>query len=127
MSKIITVTTLTDDLERSIAFYRDGMGLPMRLFSNAILMFPMGDAELEVCLRGHEGELVGFGLDIQSGSSGAVLTLAGFDGVSTDAVRELIDSRPDDFMEVANLANGVSFQDFNGILWRVRDAAPYMS
>ncbi|MDE0243237.1 MAG: VOC family protein [Candidatus Kaiserbacteria bacterium] len=60
---ISIITLLVDDLQRSVSFYRDGLGLPMRSAddSSAIAFFPLNGAWLSLYPREKFAETEGVG------------------------------------------------------------------
>jgi hypothetical protein len=112
----IRFSIVTDDIMRSQALYRDAIGLSMRPFSNAILMFPLGEAEFEVCHRDAARQLVEFEFG-QARTSGLLISLRFFS-------EERMNDSAEKALEVgARLVDQVEskwwkLEDFNGVSWR---------
>jgi hypothetical protein len=113
----IRFSIVTDDIMRSQALYRDALGLSMRPLSNAILMFPLGEAEFEVCHRDAAGQLVEFDFG-QARTSGLLISLRFFS-------EERMNNAAEKAFEVgARLVDQVEskwwkLEDFNGVSWRL--------
>lgn len=112
----IRFSITTDDIKRSISFYKDALGLTMRPICNPIAMFSFGAAEFEVCLRECSKELLEFEF-AETQANGLLISLA----LETEAELERAE-------KAALHAGAVScpegcspqnrcFRDFNGVNW----------
>lgn len=112
----IRFSIVTDDIMRSQALYQNALGLSMRPLSNAILMFPLGEVEFEVCHRDAARDLVDFDFD-QSRTCGLLISLRFFS-------EERMNDAAEKALEVgATLVDQVeskswTLEDFNGVSWR---------
>jgi len=112
----IRFSIVTDDIMRSRALYEDALGLSMRPLSNAILMFPLGEAEFEVCHRDAASELVEFDFG-QARTSGLLISLRFFS-------EERMNDAAGKALEVGALlvdqveSKWWTLEDFNGVSWR---------
>ena len=114
----IRFSIATTDIQRSVSLYRDILGLKMRPLCNPIAMFPIGQAEFEVCHREATKDLLGFEFDKpESGGISIALTVD-----SEKDVGRIADAA---IREGAKLLEGSFdgekvFKDFNGVIWSVR-------
>ena len=111
----VCFSVLTNDLSRSIALYRDALGLDMRAFSNAILMFPLGTSEFQVCLKSHTKELLDFEFD-NNHTQGVLISLR-FD--SEAQMNEAAEAALAVGASLVGQSGNTSWslEDFNGVSW----------
>lgn len=108
----------TDDIERSVSLYRDALGLAMRPICNPIAMFPLGEAELEICHREKSKELLGF--EFSASQCTNLLISLVFD---TQEEARRAEAAALNCGAVARPGVGSPlekcFQDFNGVNWHL--------
>lgn len=125
MQKIMNETTIlerqlrfsvtTTDIEKTASLYQNVLGLQMRPLSNAIAMFPLGYAELEVCHNEATQELLG--VEIGDESRGVLITI-----LRTNEDIEKIRQASLEFAVTelpTDIEGAWSFTDFNGISWLI--------
>jgi lactoylglutathione lyase len=85
MDQVGYVILFVRDLERSVAFYRDVIGVPFKLEGDGYVEFATQGARFGLYDRNRLGELTGQGTDLPRASGGEVVFLVG--DVDAEAAR----------------------------------------
>lgn len=111
----VRFSIVTDDVTRSVELYQGALGLGMRALSNPILMFPLGEAEFEVCHRGATQDLLQYDMaDVQVDGILISLRYATESRMNAAAERAIeIGATPIGRVE----SKSWSLRDFNGVRW----------
>lgn len=113
----IRFSIVTNDIMRSQALYQGALGLSMRPLSNAILMFPLGEADFEVCHRDAARDLVEFDFE-QSRTSGLLVSLQFLsEEIMDTAARKALGVGARVMHQVES--KSWTLEDFNGVCWRL--------